>query len=93
MGTTTELMQRYCAGDAGAFRQLYDELSPDVFRALTRLTGDVELARELLEQTFLAIHHSRRAYVSGADPMPWIDAIARRTFIDRCGASVRRYAG
>ena len=40
------------------------------------------LADDLLQQTFLKVHRARAAYVRGADPMPWIYAIAHRTFID-----------
>ncbi len=93
MVAVTELMSRYCDGDACAFRELYGRLAPCVYQSLAGLTGNDELARALLEQAFLTFHRSRRAYIRGADPIPWIQAIARQTFIDHRDAGVRRYAG
>jgi RNA polymerase sigma-70 factor (ECF subfamily) len=40
------------------------------------------LADDLLQQTFLKVHRARSTYVSGAAPLPWLYAIAHRTFLD-----------
>lgn len=75
-------MQRYCDGDAGAFRELYALVAPRLLGYLLKMTRERALADDLLQQTFLKVHRARAAYVRGADPLPWIYSIAHRTFID-----------
>ncbi len=82
MTEAKELMQRYCDGDAGAFRELYTLLAPRLLGYLVRMARQRALADDLLQQTFLKVHRARAAYVRGADPIPWIYAIAHRTFLD-----------
>lgn len=75
-------MAAYCGGDASAFRELYARVSPRLFNYLLRLGGDRALAEDLLQQTFLKAHRARHSYVLGAPPLPWLYAIAHRTFLD-----------
>jgi RNA polymerase sigma-70 factor (ECF subfamily) len=82
MADPRELMQRYQDGDASAFRELYALVAPRLLGYLVKLTRTRALADDLLQQTFLKVHRARAAYVRGADPLPWIYAIAHRTFID-----------
>ncbi len=77
-----ELMARYCDGDAAAFRELYSLVSPRLYGYLVKICRQRALAADLLQLTFLKVHRARGAYVRGADPIPWIYAIAYRTFID-----------
>jgi RNA polymerase sigma-70 factor (ECF subfamily) len=78
----SELMIRYCDGDASAFRELYARVAPRLLGYLVRMVGSRPAAEDLLQQTFLKVHRARAAYVRGADPLPWIYAIAHRTFLD-----------
>ncbi|HEY3801345.1 MAG TPA: RNA polymerase sigma factor [Kofleriaceae bacterium] len=82
MADLRELMVRYQAGDAGAFRELYAAAAPRLHGYLAKLSRDRAVADDLLQQTFLKIHRARAAYVAGADPLPWFFSIAHRTFID-----------
>src|SRR4051794_34198666 len=82
MADEKDLMQRYCDGDAGAFRELYALVAPRLLGYLMKMTRERALADDLLQQTFLKVHRARAAYVRGADPVPWIYSIAHRTFID-----------
>jgi RNA polymerase sigma-70 factor (ECF subfamily) len=82
MAEARELMQRYCDGDAGAFRELYALVAPRLLGYLLKMSRERALADDLLQQTFLKVHRARGAYVRGADPLPWIYSIAHRTFID-----------
>jgi RNA polymerase sigma-70 factor (ECF subfamily) len=82
MADPRELMQRYQAGDANAFRELYALVAPRLLGYLSKLTRSRAIADDLLQQTFLKIHRARAAYVVGADPVPWFYSIAHRTFID-----------
>ena len=77
-----QLMQRYVDGDAAAFRALYALLAPKLSGYLAKMTRDRAVADDLLQQTFLKVHRARGAWVPGADPTPWIYAIAHRTFLD-----------
>ncbi len=81
-GEEIALMARYCDGDADAFRRLYARLAPRLLGYLLRMVRDRAAAEDLVQQTFLKVHRARAAYVRGADPVPWIFAIAHRTFLD-----------
>ena len=89
MTEAKDLMQRYCDGDAGAFRELYALLAPRLLGYLVRMARERALAEDLLQQTFLKVHRARAAYVRGADPVPWIYSIAHRTFLDEARRSRR----
>ena len=82
MADPVDLMRKYCDGDASAFRELYALLAPRLLGYLAKMARDRALAEDLLQQTFLKLHRARAAYVRGADPVPWLYAIAHRTFID-----------
>ena len=71
------LMTRYCAGDPEALRELYATVAPALLASLVDTGGTAEVAAELVQRTFLALHRARGAYVRGASPVPWIHAIAR----------------
>ena len=77
-----DLMTRYCDGDVGAFRELHALVSPKLFGYLLHMARDRAIAEDLLQLTLLKVHRARAAYVRGADPLPWIYAIAHRTFLD-----------
>ncbi|MBZ0238937.1 MAG: RNA polymerase sigma factor, partial [Deltaproteobacteria bacterium] len=81
-GEEIALMARYCDGDVDAFRRLYARLAPRLLGYLLRMVRDRATADDLVQQTFLKVHRAREAYVRGADPVPWIFAIAHRTFLD-----------
>lgn len=76
------LMQRYVEGDATAFEELYTAVGPQVHRYLMRMARDRAAADDLLQITFLKVHRARGSYIRGASPLPWIYAIAHRTFLD-----------
>jgi RNA polymerase sigma-70 factor (ECF subfamily) len=89
MAETKELMARYCDGDASAFRELYALVAPKLRGYLVKLARQRALADDILQQTFMKVHRARTAYVRGADPVPWIYAIAHRTFIDEARKTKR----
>jgi len=88
--TREQLMERYVDGDAEAFEYLYRQVSPNLMGYLLRLTRNRERAEDLLQITFSKIHRARGSYLKGAPVLPWILAIARRSFLDeRRSANVR----
>lgn len=76
------LMGRYCDGDAAAFRELYRLVAPRLLSYFLRMARDRALADDLLQLTFLKVHRARATYVRDANPIPWLYAIAHRTFLD-----------
>jgi len=74
-------MTRYAGGDDSAFAELFERLSPLLLRYLRRLCGSLELARDLLQDTFLCIHRGRAQFVAGHGVERWAYAIARNCFV------------
>jgi len=88
--TSEQLMERYVDGEAEAFEFLYRRVSSNLMGYLLRLTRNRERAEDLLQITFSKIHRARGSYLRGAPVLPWILAIARRSFLDeRRSAHVR----
>lgn len=86
-----QLMDQYVDGSAAAFDELYRRLGPRVLSYLLRLTRNRERAEDLLQVTFAKLHRGRDSYMSGAPLLPWVLAIARRSFYDeRRAARVRQ---
>ncbi len=88
--TLEELMLAYVAGDAAAFDQLYRRMAPQLFSYLVRLTRDRPRAEDLLQVTFTKLHRARSSYLSGSPLLPWVLAIARRSFLDERRAAKSR---
>jgi RNA polymerase sigma-70 factor, ECF subfamily len=75
-------MDRYAAGDDGAFGDLYDAIGPRVYGYLLRKTRDAGVAEDVLQQTMLRIHEHRGSFEEGAHVLPWAIAIASRLAVD-----------
>jgi len=84
-----ELMGRYCDGEAAAFRALYARLAPRLLGYFMRMARNRAVAEDLVQVTFMKVHGARGVYVRGADPLPWIFAIAHRTFLDHARSCKR----
>lgn len=78
----SQVMARYCDGEAEAFRRLYAMLAPRVLAYLKGILGDRAAAEDVLQQAFIKVHEARATYVRGANPIPWIYTIAHRTCLD-----------
>jgi RNA polymerase sigma-70 factor (ECF subfamily) len=78
----TAVMDRYAKGEDNAFDELYRLAAPRVRGFLVRLSGDVALADDLTQETFLRVHRARGAFAAGAAAVPWILAIARNALRD-----------
>jgi RNA polymerase sigma-70 factor, ECF subfamily len=88
--TLEELMERYVDGDAAAFDALYQRAASKIFGYLLRLTRHRERAEDLLQITFAKVHRARGSYLRGAPVLPWMIAIARRSFLDERRAAHSR---
>jgi RNA polymerase sigma-70 factor (ECF subfamily) len=70
------LMVAYQGGELAAFELLYGRLAAEL-RRYFQATGWDGAAQDLVQETFLAIHRSRRTYQPGLPVRPWAFGIAR----------------
>jgi RNA polymerase sigma-70 factor (ECF subfamily) len=84
------LMRRYLEGRIEAFDGLYDALAGRLRGYLLSLCRDASLADDLLQETFLQVHRSRRTYAPGRPVTPWIFAIARHVYLMNRRSTGRR---
>jgi DNA-directed RNA polymerase specialized sigma24 family protein len=60
-----QLMRAYVAGDAAAFRVIFERYAPLLLRAMLRELYVREEANDLVQQTFLQLHRARRDFDPG----------------------------
>jgi RNA polymerase sigma-70 factor (ECF subfamily) len=68
--------------DDVAFRRWYERTLPRVYSYLVSRVGDLELAEELTQQTFIAAVEQRRHFDGRSDSVTWLCAIARHKLAD-----------
>jgi len=82
--------------DERAFREWYDAALPRVYRYLVaRCAGDVALAEDLAQETFVEAIRNRHRFDGRADVVTWLCAIGRNRLVDhfrRQGRDTRRDA-
>ena len=84
------LMEGYLDGQLEAFDGLYAALSGRLRGYLLSQCRDRALADDLLQDTFLQLHRSRRTYEPGRPVTPWVFAIARHVFLMKRRSTGRR---
>ena len=78
-----DLIRRMRQGDESALESLYARYGGLVFTLALRIVGDPELAREVLQDTFLRSWDGREAYDPARGRVPWwLMGIARNRAID-----------
>ena len=78
-----ELVLGMRAGRESALEALYDRYGGLVFTLALRIVGDAELAREVLQDTFLRSWDGRETYDPERGRVPWwLMGIARNRAID-----------
>lgn len=78
----SSVMDRYARGEDPAFDDLYRLGAPRVRGFLLRLCGDLALADDLMQETFIRVHRGRGSFAMGAAALPWLLAIARNALRD-----------
>jgi RNA polymerase sigma-70 factor (ECF subfamily) len=71
-----QLMSAYVAGDAAAFRVIFERYAPLLLRAMLRELYVREEANDLVQQTFLQLHRARRDFDPEQKLKPWVFTIA-----------------
>jgi RNA polymerase sigma-70 factor (ECF subfamily) len=87
MATTThrrdqDLARRAAQGDESAWRAIYDETCQPLFNFLCFQAGDRELARDLLQDTYLKALRHLDGYRGQGSLLSWLRGIALRLCLD-----------
>jgi RNA polymerase sigma-70 factor (ECF subfamily) len=69
-------MAAYVAGDAAAFRVIFERYAPLLLRSMLRELYVREEANDLVQQTFLQLHRARADFDPGQKLKPWVFTIA-----------------
>jgi len=91
-GLLRALMKRYQQGEAQAFDELYRRTLPMIRGYLGALTQDSSRTADLVQESFLQIHRSRRTYDPSFPARPWMLAIARHVRLTDLRSRFRRAA-
>lgn len=89
-----KLLKRMLAGDERAFNQFFDENYSRLYRfALARLSGEKDLAAEIVQQALSKALRKIRSYRGEAALFTWLCTICRREIADwaRKNASYREH--
>lgn len=78
-----QLMVAYQAGDLGAFEQLYAALAEHLRHYFRNAERDRSVADDLVQDTFLEMHRSRRTYTPPLPVRPWAFGVARNVLARR----------
>ena len=87
-------MARFRGGDDAGFDAVFHRYAAMVQGFLLRMVNEPELARDLLQHTFLALAQARERYVPGRPVRPWVFTIAANAARDalRHRQQVERHA-
>lgn len=77
MSTDEDLLREWQRGSTGALEALVQRHHAPLLAHLTRLTGDVHLAEDLTQETFIRVVREAQAYRYPRPFKPWFYTIAR----------------
>ena len=77
-----DLIERFRSGDSDAVRELYRAHGGAVLTVARSIVRDPELARDVVQRTFLKAWEGAQTFEGGREIAPWLYTIARRTAID-----------
>jgi RNA polymerase sigma-70 factor (ECF subfamily) len=87
-----QLLQRHIDGDSRAFALLVERYRVELFNFLVHFTGDVPLAEDVFQNTFLQVHVSSAAFDMSRRLKPWLFTIAANKARDELRSRRRRQA-
>jgi RNA polymerase sigma-70 factor (ECF subfamily) len=64
------------AGEVEAFEEFFTRYSTPIFRTAYGLTGDRQLAEEILQDTFARAYEHRASLRREVSPLPWLQRVA-----------------
>ena len=77
-----DLFKRIAQGDEQAFTEVYYQYTPKLIPFLNKLTRNDQLAKEMLQETFLRLWTSREELLKVQSPSAWIYRLASNVSID-----------
>jgi RNA polymerase sigma-70 factor (ECF subfamily) len=77
-----QLFDKWLGGDPKGFSELYGRYSGRVFGFLLRMTGDREVAEDMLQETFLAAIRNVGQFDRSRSFLSWLFGIAHKRTID-----------
>jgi len=77
-----QLFELWLNGDSGGFSALYGRYKNRVFGFLLRMTGDRDVAEDLLQETFLAAMRNAGQFDRTRSFLSWLFGIAHKRAID-----------
>jgi RNA polymerase sigma-70 factor (ECF subfamily) len=78
-----EILGRLAAGDLAALEELYDRYRTLTYSIAYRITGDHDLAEDVLQEAFLGVWRKASTYVEGrASVKTWLVSIVHHRAID-----------
>ncbi len=84
-----DLVSRSNRGDLGAFNQIVERYQSQVYRVSARILGDLALAEDVAQETFIAAHRALRRF-RGGSLRAWLLRIASNRSYDQIRSSRRR---
>jgi RNA polymerase sigma-70 factor (ECF subfamily) len=92
LGPADLAMHRYADGEEAAFSTVFAELAPRLRSFLQRMGCAPDLAEDLMQETFLRVHHARGSFARGKQVAPWAYSIARNCFISHARSAKAKMA-
>jgi RNA polymerase sigma-70 factor (ECF subfamily) len=86
--TDEQLLHAYLSGEASGFELLVRRHAPELHSFVMRFTGDSVAAEDVVQETFLQVHHSAQAFDPARKFKPWLFTIAAnkaRDYLRRVG--------
>jgi len=80
--TDDDLVQQALSGDQGAFELLFERYSALLFRLISHLVRDEDLAHDVLQHVFIQLYRSLHILVPGGTLKAWLSQVARNRSID-----------
>lgn len=74
--TDERLVQNYLAGDQAGFELLVRRYSQDLYQFVLRFTSSAVAAEDVVQETFLQMHHSAASFDPARRFKPWLFTIA-----------------
>ncbi len=80
-----ELLRRVQADDLDAFEEFFARFRTSVYRTAFGLTGDPNMAEEVLQDTFARAYERRASLRPDVSPLPWLSRVAINLCYTRLG--------
>jgi RNA polymerase sigma-70 factor (ECF subfamily) len=86
----TELLQRYAAGEEGAFQELVKQYKESLYAFLRRFLSQSDMVDDVFQETFMQLYVSRDTFDLSRPLRPWLFTIAANKARDWLRSQRRR---